>query len=46
MLESVCELEMELCGFREVLHMGGLGRGVVAPVGGELRRHTIFEEGM
>jgi hypothetical protein len=45
-IESVCELEKELGGFQEVLHTGGLGRGVVAPVGGEFRRNAIFEEGL
>jgi hypothetical protein len=45
-LESVSELEKELCGFREVFHAGGQGRGVVAPVGGEFRRHAIGDEGL
>jgi hypothetical protein len=45
-LESVCELEKELCGFQEVLHTGSMGRAVVAPVGGEFRRYAICKEGM
>jgi hypothetical protein len=45
-MESVCDLEKELCGFQEVFRAGGHGRGVVARVGGEFRRHAIGEEGM
>jgi hypothetical protein len=45
-LESVCDLEEELCGFMKVLRSGGQGRGVVAPIEGEFRRQSICEEGM
>jgi hypothetical protein len=45
-LESVGDLEEDLCGFGEVLHAGGLGRGVAAPIGGEFKRLSICEEGL
>jgi hypothetical protein len=34
-LEGVRELEEELCRLWEVLDLGGLGRGMAAPIGGE-----------
>jgi hypothetical protein len=45
-LEGVNKIEEELGGFREVFHTGGWGRGVGAPIVGEVRRKSINEEGM
>jgi hypothetical protein len=44
MLEGVRELEEEHCGFPEVLDLGGLGRRVATPGGGDLICEVVCEE--
>jgi hypothetical protein len=45
-LEGVRELKEDLCGFREVLDLGGHGRRVDASGGSDLSREAVGEKNM